>query len=144
MGVAMQMKRKTSYYLMGFLWLEIFLCFIVELINFGSLQVSLAASRIRSSRTFPLASFLDELTEHFKVELMDETTSKVGDYFALATVFPSSEVCWIITSAFIFYLKRTGIISIGRMFWHIFFLVERVVFLMDILIDLTREITVYC
>lgn len=55
-------------------------------------QVSLAASEKRSSGCFPLGSVTDEYARHFGVDSENETFNEVGNYFALATVFPSCKV----------------------------------------------------
>lgn len=55
-------------------------------------SVSLAASEKRSSGCFPLGSVTDEYARHFGVDSENETFNEVGNYFALATVFPSCKV----------------------------------------------------
>ncbi|CAK7340295.1 unnamed protein product [Dovyalis caffra] len=56
-------------------------------------SVSLAAVERRfSSSSFPLSSFSREWTRQCEGESVDEITDEAGNYFALATVFPSSKV----------------------------------------------------
>ncbi|XP_022757064.1 calmodulin-interacting protein 111 isoform X3 [Durio zibethinus] len=59
----------------------------------GSLvSVSLAALKNKHSNGFPLSSITDECGKLFGVDLANETAKEVGNYFALATVFPSCKV----------------------------------------------------
>ncbi|MBA0680433.1 hypothetical protein Goari_012128 [Gossypium aridum] len=59
----------------------------------GSLvSVSLSALKNKHSNGFPLSSVTDEYTLPFGVGSANETTKEVGNYFALATVFPSCKV----------------------------------------------------
>ncbi|KAK6263322.1 hypothetical protein QUC31_009138 [Theobroma cacao] len=59
----------------------------------GSLvSVSLAALKNEHSNGFPLSLVTDECAKTFVVDLANETAKEVGNYFALATVFPSCKV----------------------------------------------------
>ncbi|XVF52326.1 hypothetical protein PTKIN_Ptkin05aG0009600 [Pterospermum kingtungense] len=59
----------------------------------GSLvSVSLAALKNKHSDGFPLHSITDECGKTIGVGLANQTAEEVGNYFALATVFPSSKV----------------------------------------------------
>ncbi|KAE8704186.1 CIP111 protein [Hibiscus syriacus] len=59
----------------------------------GSLvSVSLAVLKNKHSNCFPLSSVTDEYALPFGVGSADETVKEVGNYFALATVFPSCKV----------------------------------------------------
>ncbi|XP_058222705.1 calmodulin-interacting protein 111 isoform X1 [Rhododendron vialii] len=57
-----------------------------------TVSVSLASSRKRFSKSFPLCSLTDECANHFGIGCSDKMVTDVGNYFALATVFPSSKV----------------------------------------------------
>ncbi|XVE57409.1 hypothetical protein DITRI_Ditri04bG0088600 [Diplodiscus trichospermus] len=59
----------------------------------GSLvSVSLAALKNKNSNGFPLSAVTNECGELFGVDSANETTKEIGNYFALATVFPSCKV----------------------------------------------------
>uniref|UniRef100_A0A5B7BLR3 AAA+ ATPase domain-containing protein n=1 Tax=Davidia involucrata TaxID=16924 RepID=A0A5B7BLR3_DAVIN len=58
----------------------------------STVSVSLASSRKKSSSNFPLDSFAKECARHFGVGFGDKLVDEAGDYFALATVFPSCKV----------------------------------------------------
>ncbi|XVF13657.1 hypothetical protein REPUB_Repub08aG0226800 [Reevesia pubescens] len=59
----------------------------------GSLvSVSLAALMNKNSNGFPLSSLTDKCGKLFGVVSANETVKEVGNYFALATVFPSCKV----------------------------------------------------
>ncbi|KAJ8760593.1 hypothetical protein K2173_015260 [Erythroxylum novogranatense] len=59
----------------------------------GSLvSVSLPSSGMRSANNFPLSSISNECGGEIEIGYADETTNVAGDYFAFATVFPSSKV----------------------------------------------------
>ncbi|KAK8976529.1 hypothetical protein V6N11_049186 [Hibiscus sabdariffa] len=59
----------------------------------GSLvSVSLAALKNKHSNGFPLSSVTDENALPFGVGSADETAKEAGNYFALATVFPSCKI----------------------------------------------------
>ncbi|KAJ8760126.1 hypothetical protein K2173_010982 [Erythroxylum novogranatense] len=55
-------------------------------------SVSLPSSRMRTANNFPLKSISNECIGELEIGSTDETTNVAGDYFALATVFPSSKV----------------------------------------------------
>lgn len=56
-------------------------------------SVSLAAAERRfSSSSFPLSSFCYEWSRQCEVESVDKITNEAGNYFAIATVFPSCKV----------------------------------------------------
>ncbi|GMP86018.1 hypothetical protein CsSME_00038972 [Camellia sinensis var. sinensis] len=57
----------------------------------STVSVSLASSR-KFSSSFPLSSLADECAKHFGVGCNDKMVNDVGNYFALATVFPSCKV----------------------------------------------------
>lgn len=52
----------------------------------------LASSRSQISLGIPLCSFADECARHVGMNPGDKMTNEAGDFFALATVFPSSKV----------------------------------------------------
>lgn len=54
--------------------------------------MSLASSRMKVSSSFPLSSLADECAAYFGVDAREEMASEAGNYFTLATVFPSSKV----------------------------------------------------
>ncbi|KAJ0100261.1 hypothetical protein Patl1_21127 [Pistacia atlantica] len=55
-------------------------------------SVSLFVSGKRSLNSFPLSSLGDECVQQFRIDSLDQTANEVGNYFALATVFPSCKV----------------------------------------------------
>lgn len=56
-------------------------------------QVSLASLKKYESN-FPLSSLIDECTSHFGLDYTENVAHEAGNFFALATVFPSCKV-WI-------------------------------------------------
>ena len=52
------------------------------------------ASRKRFSSSFPLSSLADKCGAYFGVDTGEKVGNEVGNYFALATVFPSIKVCF--------------------------------------------------
>ncbi|KAL6969745.1 hypothetical protein U1Q18_029455 [Sarracenia purpurea var. burkii] len=72
----------------------------------STVSVSLASSRKKSSSCFPLCSLADECAKHFGVGCNDELVTNVGNYFALATVFPSCKHSWCIV-----------IVVVGSVMW---------------------------
>ncbi|XP_057503383.1 calmodulin-interacting protein 111 isoform X2 [Actinidia eriantha] len=58
----------------------------------STVSVSLAYSRKKFSRSFPLSSLADECAKHFGIGCSDKMVTDAGNYFALATVFPSCKV----------------------------------------------------
>ena len=62
-------------------------------LTLGSLvSVSLSALKNKHSIGFPLCSITDECGKLFCVDLANETTKEVGNYFVLAIIFPSCKV----------------------------------------------------
>ena len=59
------------------------------------LQVSIPSSGEKSSQlhSFPLASLADECEKFYELESSKAFDDYAGNYFVLATVFPSSKVC---------------------------------------------------
>ncbi|KAL6285660.1 hypothetical protein ACE6H2_010050 [Prunus campanulata] len=55
-------------------------------------SVSLPCLKSRFSDGFPLSSLADECARRFGVDSCGELTNDAGNYFALATIFPSSKV----------------------------------------------------
>lgn len=55
-------------------------------------SVCLASSRSQISLGIPLCSFADECARHTGINPGNKMTNEAGDFFALATVFPSSKV----------------------------------------------------
>jgi hypothetical protein len=55
-------------------------------------QVSLPSLKSRFSDSFPLSSLADECARRFGVESCEPLANEPGNYFALATIFPSSKV----------------------------------------------------
>ncbi|XP_048137655.1 calmodulin-interacting protein 111 isoform X2 [Rhodamnia argentea] len=55
-------------------------------------SVSLASSSSEISLGIPLCSFSDECAKHTGMNPVDKMTNEAGDFFALATVFPSIKV----------------------------------------------------
>ncbi|XP_041024643.1 calmodulin-interacting protein 111 isoform X2 [Juglans microcarpa x Juglans regia] len=55
-------------------------------------SVSLASSRMKVSSSFPLSSLADECAAYFGTDNGEKMANEVGNYFALATVFPSSKI----------------------------------------------------
>lgn len=58
----------------------------------STVSVSLASSKKKFSNGFPLSSLTDESTRHFQVDSGNKMPGEAGNYFALATVFPSCKV----------------------------------------------------
>lgn len=58
----------------------------------GSIVSVSLASRKRFSSSFPLSSLADECGAYFGVDTGEKVGNEVGNYFALATVFPSIKV----------------------------------------------------
>lgn len=55
----------------------------------STVSVSLASSRKKFPTEFPLSSLADECARRFGADLGDRMANKVGNYFVLATVYPS-------------------------------------------------------
>ncbi|KAL6337620.1 hypothetical protein AAG906_037213 [Vitis piasezkii] len=58
----------------------------------STVSVSLASSKKKFSNGFPLSSLTDESTRHFQVDSGNKMPGEAGNFFALATVFPSCKV----------------------------------------------------
>ncbi|KAK9281715.1 hypothetical protein L1049_004619 [Liquidambar formosana] len=58
----------------------------------STVSVSLASSSWKFSNSFPLCTLADESARHFAVDSGDKMANEAGNYFALATVFPSCKV----------------------------------------------------
>uniref|UniRef100_A0A5B6ZV40 CI111 double-psi beta barrel domain-containing protein n=1 Tax=Davidia involucrata TaxID=16924 RepID=A0A5B6ZV40_DAVIN len=58
----------------------------------STVSVSLASSKKKLSSNFPLSSLADECARHLGVESVDKMVNKMGNFFVLATVFPSCKL----------------------------------------------------
>ncbi|KAA8519568.1 hypothetical protein F0562_013808 [Nyssa sinensis] len=58
----------------------------------STVSVSLASSKKKFSSNLPLSSLADECARHLGVGSGDKMVNKMGNYFALATVFPSCKL----------------------------------------------------
>lgn len=54
--------------------------------------MSLPSSKSRYSDGFPLCSLADECARTFGIGSCGQLANEAGNYFALATIFPSSKV----------------------------------------------------
>ncbi|KAI5337011.1 PREDICTED: calmodulin-interacting 111 [Prunus dulcis] len=61
-------------------------------------MVSLPCLKSRLSDGFPLSSLADECARRFGIDSCGQLTDDAGNYFALATIFPSSKVCHLPTN----------------------------------------------